>query len=497
MDVHRSAHDSLTGEPAPLLALEQIARRFGTVEALAGASLHVRPGTVHALLGENGAGKTTLMRIAFGELKPDSGSVRIDGSAVRLASPADALAHGIGMVHQHFTAVPAMTVAENVALASGTRGRFSLAEARARVLELCERVGFALDPDAVAAGLSVGMQQRLEIVKALSRGARVLILDEPTASLAPAEAGELLAMLRRFAARGNAAVIITHKLRDALTVADDITVLRRGRTTLTARAAATDAVQLTTAMLGAGGVEVPDRARAERGTGRGDVDTVIDARDLVIVDDRGVRRVGGVTLAVRAGEILGVAGVEGAGQHELLRALAGRMEPSAGTLRAPARIGFVPADRQRDALVLDFTLAENVALGGAGTARGRVRWREIERHTGELLRRYGIAASGVHASAASLSGGNQQKLVLARELDGAPRALVAENPTRGLDVAATAALQHQLEAAREAGMAIVLYSSDLDELIAMADRLVVMFEGRATEVALDRDAAGRAMLGAA
>jgi simple sugar transport system ATP-binding protein len=226
-------------------------------------------------------------------------------------------------------------------------------------------------------------------------------------------------------------------------------------------------------------------------------EAVIHARDLVLADDRGVVRVRGVSLTVHAGEILGVAGVEGAGQHALLRALAGRMKPTAGSLRTPERIGFVPADRHREALVLDFTLAENVALAGAGAARGRIRWQAIEQRTGELLTRYGIVASGVRAPASSLSGGNQQKLVLARELDGAPRALVAENPTRGLDIAASAALQRHLLEARDAGMAIVLYSSDLDEVLALADRLVVMYEGRAREVALDRDAAGRAMLGAA
>jgi simple sugar transport system ATP-binding protein len=502
-----------------LLALEHIAKRFGRVAALSDASLVARPATVHALLGENGAGKTTLMRIAFGELRPGSGTIRIDGSAVELASPADALARGIGMVHQHFTAVPAMTVAENVALASGTRGRFRPAEARVRVLKLCEEVGLELDPDAVAAELSVGMQQRLEIVKALARGARVLILDEPTAMLAPAEAEELLAMLRRFTSRGNSAVIITHKLREALSVADDITVLRRGRTTLGARAADTDAEQLTTAMLGESHIVHPRRERTlppvrEERSGRDGVvreagpgdgrrlgsdapEAVIEARDIVLRDDRGVTRVRGATLGVHAGEILGVAGVEGAGQHELLRALAGRMKPTSGSLRIPERTGFVPADRQRDALVMDFTLAENVALAGAGAAHGRMHWPAIERRTGELLDRYGIVAAGVHASASSLSGGNQQKLVLARELARSPRALVAENPTRGLDIAAAAALQRQLIDARDAGMAIVLYSGDLDEVLALADRLVVMFEGVARDVALDREAAGRAMLGAA
>ncbi len=478
--------------PRTLLSLERIAKRFGRVDALTEASLHARPGSVHALLGENGAGKTTLMRIAFGELRPDSGTVSIDGSPVQLASPADALARGIGMVHQHFTAVPAMTVAENVALASGAHGRFRPAEARALVLRLCGEVGFTLDPDAVAAELSVGMQQRLEIVKALARGARVLIMDEPTAVLAPPEVEDLLAMLRRFASRGNAAVIITHKLHEALSVADDITVLRHGRTTLSVPAADTDTDRLTAAMLGESTIIAPRRTTRTR-----ERETVIDARDVVLTDDRGVARVRGATLAVHSGEILGVAGVEGAGQHELLRALAGRLKPTSGSLRAPERIGFIPEDRHRDALVLSFSLAENVALAGAGSARGRIDWSAIERRTGELIEQHGIVASGVRAPASSLSGGNQQKLVLARELDGAPRALVAENPTRGLDIAATAALQRQLLEAREAGMAIVLYSSDLDEVLALADRLVVMFEGRSTEVPLDRDAAGRAMLGAA
>ena len=477
--------------PPAMLSLEHIAKRFGRVAALVDASLTVMPGTVHALLGENGAGKTTLMRIAFGELRPDAGSIRIAGRAVELESSATALEHGLGMVHQHFTAVPAMTVAENVALASGTHGRYQPAKARERVAELAREVGFSLDADALAGELSVGMQQRLEIVKALARGARVLILDEPTAVLAPAEAEELLAMLRRYAARGNSAVIITHKLREALSVADAVTVLRHGRTTLSAPRSEVDPAILAAAMIGRGELQPPQRSAAPPTP-----DVVLEARDLVVTDARGVARVRGATLRVHAGEIVGVAGVEGAGQHELLRALAGRLAPTAGSLRVPERIGFVPEDRQRDALVLDFTLAENVALAASGSARGRMHWPAIERRTEQLLARYGIVAAGARAPASSLSGGNQQKLVLARELDGAPLALVAENPTRGLDIAATAALQRYLIEARDAGMAVLVYSSDLDEVLALADRLYVMYEGRSREVALDRAEAGRAMLGA-
>ena len=542
MDLHRSAHQPLSGPPrtapSPIaLALEHITKRFGQVEALADASLVVRAGTVHALLGENGAGKTTLMRIAFGELRPDAGTIRAYGSRAVLASPADALALGVGMVHQHFTAVPAMTVAENVALASGLHGRYHPARARARVAEVASEVGLALDPDARASDLSVGAQQRLEIVKALSRGASVLILDEPTAVLAPAETEELLATLRRFAERGGAVVIITHKLREALSVADEVTVLRRGRAVLAAARAAVSAASLASAMIGDGGEEDEESSTADTRIGAavatasdsasnttsntasntasntmsGDPASettgqvaahaeggvaVIDARDLVVADDRGTVRVRGATMRVYGGEIVGILGVEGAGQHELLRALAGRRAPSGGALQLPERIGFVPEDRQRDALVLDFTLYENVALGGAGRARGRIRWPEIISRTEDLIARHGIVAAGPRERASSLSGGNQQKLVLARELDGDPLALIVENPTRGLDIAGTTAMHRRLVAVRDAGVAVVLYSSDLDEVLAMANRLIVMYDGRAREVSLDRAAAGRAMLGA-
>ncbi|HEX6537211.1 MAG TPA: ABC transporter ATP-binding protein [Gemmatimonadaceae bacterium] len=469
------------------LELAHVRRRFGPVEALADASLTVRPATVHALLGENGAGKTTLMRIAFGMLRPDAGAVRIAGEPVGLHSPRAALEHGIGMVHQHFTAVPAMTVAENIAL--GGHGRLRASVARERVRELSERVGLPLDPDARAGDLPVGAQQRLEILKALSRGARVLILDEPTAVLAPAETADLLATLRRFADEGGSVVLITHKLPEALAVADDVTVLRRGRTVLTGAATELSEAALASAMLGGA---PPTQGEPLPGTPG---HPVITAMRLALVDDRGVPRVHDATLVARAGEVVGVAGVEGAGQRELLRALAGRLRPRAGTLHLPERIGFVPEDRHRDALVLDFSLVENVALAGAGARRGRIPWRAVERRTLELMKRFDVRASGPRAPARALSGGNQQKLVLARELGDAPEAIVVENPTRGLDLAATAAVHRHLLDARDRGAAVVVYSSDLDEVLALADRLVVMFDGRSSEIPVDRDAAGRAMLG--
>jgi simple sugar transport system ATP-binding protein len=502
LDVHRRADEPLS---APALSLEHIARRFGATEALVDASLDVRSRTVHALLGENGAGKTTLMRIAFGMLRPDAGTVRIDGAPVALPSPTAALRHGIGMVHQHFTFVPAMTVAENVAL--GGRGRYRAAAARDRVRAVSEELGFALDPDARAGDLPVGAQQRLEIVKAIAQGARILILDEPTAVLAPSEADELLRTLRRFAEgdkgsnRGSAVVIITHKLREAIGAADAVTVLRRGRTVLTSPIEHVSIESLTQAMIGTAAAEPPRRTPS---TPRGVVATATDivvsdahhvASGAPLVAPASLPRVRGVTLRIHGGEIVGLAGVEGAGQYELLRALAGRLAPISGTLELPDRIGFVPEDRHRDALVLELPLYENIALRGAGRARGKVPWPAMIQATDTLLTQFDIRAGSARDPAAALSGGNQQKLVLARELDGAPPLLVAENPTRGLDIAATAAVQQRLLAARDAGMAVVVYSSDLDEVLTLADRLIVMYEGRAREIPVDRDAAGRAMLG--
>lgn len=471
------------------LALENIARRFGSVRALDDASLLVRDGTVHALLGENGAGKTTLMRVAFGLLRPDAGAIRVHGRLVELSSPAAAIALGIGMVHQHFSSIPALTVAENVAL--GGHGAYRVQRVRARVREIGDLAGFALDPDARAGDLSVGAQQRLEIVKALAHGARTLILDEPTAVLAPREADDLLAMLRRFAGTGGAVVLITHKLPEALSVAEDVTVLRHGRTVLAEPVTNVDNVTLAKAMIGGAPPADVRHAHAEPG------DVVLSARGLSVTDARGVVRAREVSLDVRSGEVLGVAGVDGAGQHELLLCLAGRLPSTAGRVLGSTTIGFVPEDRHRDALILDFDIAENLALRGAGAARGRLAWPSIRSRAGALLTEYDVRAPSTDAMAGALSGGNQQKLVLARELEAKPRIVIVENPTRGLDIAATAAVHARLLHARDAGAAVILYSSDLDEVLSLADRLIVMFQGRAREVPLDRDAAGRAMLGAA
>lgn len=540
------------------LALQGITKRFASVTALDQATLTVRPGTVHALLGENGAGKTTLMRVAFGMVRPDAGLVSIEGRQVSLRSPADAIGAGVGMVHQHFALVPTMTVAENVAL--GGHGRYSARRSADEVRRIGDASGLVLDPDAIAGELSVGGQQRLEIVKALARDARLLILDEPTAVLAPAEVNDLLGRLRAFADGGRSVVLITHKLREALSIADEVTVLRRGATVYSAPSAEASEAELVAAILGrpgseetgldvlagAGGPEVraessaPESAeslevgrsgasqnhrlasnrhepaeaarhlatktvvhRGERGSAipapreegfRGS-EPVFLARSLTLVDTRGTVRIRDASFAIGGGEITGIAAIEGSGHHELLQALAGRLHPVSGTLSRPATIGFVPEDRQGDALILDFSLTENIALRDAGTAHGIVHWASVESRTRALLDDFDVRASGPTAVTASLSGGNQQKLVLARELEHSPAALIAENPTRGLDILASADVHARLRRAAASGTAVVVHSSDLDELLVLAGRMFVVFAGTVREVPLEREVVGRGMLG--
>ena len=494
---------------AVLLSLDGITHTFGRMRALDGASLQVRAGSVHALLGENGAGKTTLMRVVFGLLRAQQGEMHWRGAPITMRSPSDALAHGIGMVHQHFTLVPSMTVAENIAL--GGHGGFDPQQTADRVRDVAARAGLVLDPTACVQDLPVGAQQRCEIVKALARDVTLLILDEPTAVLAPTEATELLRWMRGYADAGNAVVLITHKLRDALAVADDITVLHRGRTVLTTPARDTDQGRVATAMLGGAEVRTAEvhtdsdtRDTAHSALSVGPPDTVATARPIVLAldavsvrDATGVDRVRSATLQVRAGEIVGIGAVEGAGQHELLRVLAGRRSPTAGRRVIPERVGFVPEDRHRDALLLDAPLFENTALQGAGARRGVIDWNAFRARTAAMLHRFDVRASGPDAVARTLSGGNQQKLVLGRELEAAGEALVVENPSRGLDFVATDAVHRALREARNAGMAVVVYSSDLDEVVLLADRVFAMHNGTLLESAKDRDALGRAMLSGA
>lgn len=474
------------------LSMRGVTKRFGGTVALDGANLDLRPGTLHALLGENGAGKTTLMRLAFGMLFPDAGTIETNGIARRWRSSADAIAAGVGMVHQHFLLVPAMTVAENVAL--GDRGLMRGFDPRAaadRVRRIGEETGLALDPAARVADMPVGAQQRLEIVKALARDASILILDEPTAVLSPSESQELYAWLRGFTARGRSVVLITHKVREALSISDEVTVLRRGRTVLTGNPHALGEAAVINAMIGAPAASAPPAPA----TGSAPGAVTISIERISVADERGVTRLREATMQVRAGEIVGVAGVEGAGQYELLRVLAGRLQPRAGSVRLPNRIGFVPADRLRDALIPSMTLVENLALKEAGDARGTMPWAEYRARATETMRAHDVRAAGAFVPASALSGGNQQKFVLGRELEGSPHALVAENPTRGLDIRATEHVLGELRAARAAGVAVVLYSSDLDEVLSVADRMIVCFDGRTSELPVDAEAVAHAMVG--
>lgn len=478
------------------LELEGIAKRFAAVQALRDAAFRLRPGTVHALLGENGAGKTTLMRIAYGLVRPDSGTIRVGDMPRQFGTPRDALAAGVGMVQQHFSLVPAMTVAENVAL--GGSGAYDVRTARERVRELSATTGLIADPDAIVGELPVSAQQRVEILKALSRDVRILVLDEPTAVLAPADATALLRWARGFASSDRAVVLITHKLHDALAIADDVTVLRQGRVVLTARADSLDAHAIALAMLGdsrepelAATVEGAATATVAQQPSGGLVARLAD----VVVNARGVPVLRGVTVSVHAGEILGVAAVEGNGEHELLRTFAGRQRSERGTVSLPASVGYIPQDRHAEAIADDLSLTENIALRNAGSRRGWISWPSRRADTIGLLERYQVKAAGPDVAISTLSGGNQQRLVLARELSSEPQLIVADQPTRGLDVRATADVHQRLRAAREAGAAVVLYSSDLDEVLALANRVIVVVGGAVREIAGDRDRIGQAMLG--
>ncbi len=474
--------------PAAALALRGITKRFGSLTALSGADLVVAPGSIHAVLGENGAGKTTLLRIAFGMLAAEAGTLSRAGAPYAPRSPRDAMDAGVGMVHQHYSLVPSMTVTENVIL--GLARRWDPRAAQQLVRDAAATLGLAVDPAAVVADLSVAEQQRVEVIKCVARGARVLILDEPTAVLAPEESRHLLLRLRAFAAAGGAVVLITHQVREALQHADAVTVLRGGRTMLQAATAAVTEHAVIAAMVGD-----HDTPPVPPGGVRGDA--VLRATAVRVVDARGVTRLREATLAVHAGEIVGLAAVDGSGQAELLRVLAGRLAPTHGHVDAPARVGFVPADRHRDALLLGATLTENYALALVGEARGRVDWPAMRAATAALITRFDVRGATPSTPAAALSGGNQQKFVVGRAVATAPSALVIESPSRGLDVRATAAIHATLRAQRHAGMAIAISSPDLDELLALADRIVVCHAGRLHEVPRALDAIGRAMVGAA
>lgn len=477
------------------LELRGIRKQFGDTLALHDASLAVRPGAVHMLLGENGAGKTTLLNIATGLTRPDTGTIHLRGESRRWSSAHEAIAHGVVAVHQHFALVPTLTVAENVALTHRTLlAAFTPANAADFVRTTATAAGLDIDPSAVVGTLPIAVQQRVEIVKAIATAPSVLLLDEPTAVLSAPEAEDLFHWLRGFAAAGHAVVVITHRLREALAHGDHVTVLRQGRVELDAPGHTLSAGDVLVAVAGdtmSGARDTRDAVDASSGA------VVLDATACSWIDSRGLRRIADVNVSVRAGEIVGIAGVAGAGQWELLRILAGRLVPSTGTFAGPDDIAFIPEDRLRDAVIEDLSLVENLTLRNIGTRAGLISWDAEAQRTTDSIAAYAIRAPGAHARMAGLSGGNQQRFVVAREMAGGPRAIVAENPTRGLDIRASQFVRDQLRAARAAGAAVVVYSSDVDELLDLADRIAVCHAGRLSFVASDPAAIAAAMLGAA
>ncbi|MDQ0424198.1 MULTISPECIES: ABC transporter ATP-binding protein [Cellulomonas] len=478
------------------LELRGITKRFGTLVANDAIDLVVEPGQIHCLLGENGAGKSTLMNVLYGLLRADAGQILLDGAPQRFDGPGDAMRAGIGMVHQHFMLVPVLTVAENVVLGDEDvrgPGWLDMRTARRRVREISERFGFDLDPDALVGDLPVGVQQRVEIVKALARDARVLVLDEPTAVLTPQETDELMATMRRLADAGTALVFITHKLREVREVADRITVIRHGRVAGAAEPGTTTR-ELARLMVGRDVTLTVDRPPARpRGDGlRVDGLTVRDASGRALVDD--------VTLQVRGGEVLGIAGVQGNGQTELVEAITGLRAPSAGTVRLgdddltragvravlAAGVGHVPEDRTHDGLVGEFSIAENLVLdrsfGPPFVRRGEVRRAHLAEFARQRVDEFDVRTSSIRTQVRRLSGGNQQKVVIARELARPLRLLVAAQPTRGVDVGSIEFIHRRIVETRDAGTAVVVVSTEIDEVLGLADRIAVMYRGRVVGV---------------
>ena len=487
-------HDAASGssDPAdaapPIVALRGVTKRFPGVVADDAVDLVLRRGEIHALVGENGAGKSTLMRVLAGIYAPDEGDILLHGVATRFASPRAAIAHGIGMVHQHFVLVERFTVVENIVLGDERGPLLHERDAAARITELARRTGFEVDPWATIASLSVGERQRVEILKALYRGVEVLILDEPTAVLTPPEAQELFSSLRALASSGTAVVFISHKLDEVLALADRITVLRRGRVVGETTPAATTRAELAEMMVGR-----PVVFDVERD------DVRLGGPALQISGLEVAGRLRGVDLEVRTGEVVGVAGVEGNGQRELVECCFGLRSPDAGSVRVggvelagatvdrhrSAGLGFVPEDRHSQGLVLAMTVWENSVLGrqkapGFSGRLGVLRIGRIKARCARLVRAFDVRTRTISAAASTLSGGNQQKLVLARELDASPAVLVAHQPTRGLDVGAIEGVWRTLLDGRAEGRAVLLVSAELDEVLELSDRIVAIYDGRIT-----------------
>ena len=476
----------------PAVELEGITKRFPGVIANRDIRLSVRRGHVHAIVGENGAGKSTLMKILYGMQRPDEGEIRVDGAPVTFRTPADAIAAGIGMVHQHFMLADNLTVLENIILGSEPRGRgpgIDFGAARRKIKEISDAYGLGVRPDTLVEDIGVGARQRVEILKVLYRGARVLILDEPTAVLVPQEVDELFGNLRGLVREGLTIIFISHKLDEVLSVADAITVIRRGTTVASVDPKDVTARRLAELMVGS---ELPSPETRESTVTS---EVALGVRGLTVRDADGRAVVDDVSFDIHKGEVLGIAGVEGNGQAELVEAIMG-MRPSRGVVtlggadvsawptlrRREGGIGYIPEDRQRHGLLLESPLWENRILGHQ-SRRPSVRGPWIDRagaraDTERIVRDYDVRTPGIDVDAAALSGGNQQKLVVGREMSGDPVVLIASHPTRGVDVGAQAAIWDHLRTARAAGLAVLLISADLDELIGLSDSLKVILRGR-------------------
>jgi simple sugar transport system ATP-binding protein len=490
-----------------------VSKSFGPVHALVDADFQLAAGEVHGLVGGNGAGKTTLMNVLYGLYHPDAGEIRVDGRAVHIRSPRDAIGLGIGMVHQHLLQVSSYSVVENVVLGT-SGGSGGLRKAARRIEELSERFGLAVDPRARTDRLSVGARQRVEILKVLYRGARILILDEPTTNLTPQEVDDLFASLRVIVAEGTSVVFISHKVREVLAICDRISVMRDGRRLTTVERAATDATGLASLMVGelagepssdvsaalglvaVGEVAPKEDTGPEQAPPRSSgAPSRLTVSGLVVHNDQGVPAVRGVDLAVDSGEVLGVAGVAGNGQVELAEALAGVRPAHGGTVEvdgvdlsgAQTRrwlatgVAYVPEDRHRDGILGAASVTDNLLLGSqrspAYRRGGLVDWRRVREHSRSTIDRYAIKTPSAEAPAGNLSGGNIQRLVLARAFEREPSVLVLQNPTRGLDLRSTRFVYDRVQEARDRGCAVVLISEDLDELSLLADRMVVLYSG--------------------
>ncbi len=484
------------------LALEArgLTKRFPGVLANDAVDLQLRRGEILGLLGENGAGKSTLVKMLFGVHDPDEGQIFMDGKPANIANPGDAIDRGMGMVHQHFQLVGPLSVAENIVLGAEPKNGFFVDTkgAEAEVLELSRRFGLEVDPTAIVEDLPVGIQQRVEILKALYRGAEILILDEPTAVLTPQETNELLQVMRDLARSGVGIIFITHKLREILAITDRVSVLRNGKVVGAADTEGATQQSLAEMMVGRSVVLQIDKDPAKP------AEVILSVRDLAVSDDRGQRAVDGLNLEVRAGEIVGVAGVEGNGQRELIEAITGIRATDGGSFsilgagatglgpRAISTMGVahIPEDREKDGLVGIYSIADNLVLNRyfepAFASAGRRNFGAINRNAEELVQGYDVATPSIETPAKSLSGGNKQKVIVARELSTDNRLVVASQPTRGVDVGSIEFIHQQLVGERDRGAAVLLVSAELDEIFSLADRIAVIYEG---EIVADLPAA--------